>query len=233
MLIVCFVACGPKTPTVAERRAEKRQQDSIALAEQERSIAYYDSLYQTLLPVADSLLKEFQYDKNEKYEQKGKYVHRLLRSTQNTRRNYIQAYVKDDATTEVKFFYYGAKQADLQEVILTSDSMSDTFRGSTHAFEAEGWHETLTLGQDDAIRCLNFIDVYSAARVRVCLSGNRSRAVFYLSDKDKRALISTYLLGITMRDIRDLENRIRITSLQIEKYRKRLANVGEPNKGQE
>lgn len=222
LLFLSFVSCGPKQPTAAERRAEKHRQDSIALTEQERSLVYYDSLYQTLLPVSDSLLKEFQYDKNEHYEQNGKYTHRLLRSTQNTSRNYIQACVKDDAATEVKFFYYGAKPADLQEVILAADSLADTFRGSVYAFEAEGWHETLTLGQDDALRCLNFIDVYSASRIRVSLVGAKSRAVFYISDNDKKALMSTYRLGITMRDIRDLETHIRLTSLQIEKYQKRL-----------
>lgn len=223
-LILSFVSCGQKQPTAAECRAEKHRQDSIALTEQERSLAYYDSLYQTLLPVADSLLKEFRYEKNEKYEQTGKYTHRLLRSTQNTSRNYIQANVRDDATTEVKFFYYGAKPADLQEVVLSADSLSDTFRGSTHAFEAEGWHETLTLGQDDALRCLNFVDVYSAARIRVSMVGSKSRAVFYISDNDKKALMSTFRLGITMRDIRDLETRLRITSLQIKKYQKRIEN---------
>ena len=168
-LFLSFVSCGPKQPTAAERRAEKHRQDSIALIEQRRSLAYYDSLYQTLLPIADSLIKEFQH-----------------------------------------------------EVILSADSLSDTFRGSTHAFEAEGWHETLSLLQEDAIRCLHFIDVYSANRVRVSLVGSQSRAVFYISDNDKKALMSTYRLGITMRDLRDLETHIRLTSLQIEKYQKRL-----------
>ena len=222
LLFLSLVSCGQKQPTAAERRAEKHRQDSIALTEQERSLAYYDSLYQILLPVADSLMHEFRYEKNEHYEQNGKYTHRLLRTTQNTSRNYIQACVRDDASTEVKFFYYGAKPADLQEVVLSVDSLQDTFRGSAHAFEAEGWHETLTLGQDDAIRCLHFVDVYSQSRIRVSLSGTKSRAVFYLSDSDKKALMSTYRLGITMRDIRDLETHIRLTSLQIEKYQKRL-----------
>ena len=102
IVLLSLVSCGQKQPTAAERRAEKHRQDSIALTEQERSLAYYDSLYQTLLPVADSLIKEFRYEKNEQYEQNGKYTHRLLRTTQNTSRNYIQACVRDDATTEVK-----------------------------------------------------------------------------------------------------------------------------------
>lgn len=221
-LTLTMAACGPKKPTAEERRAEKHRQDSIALSEQERSLAYYDSVYQTLLPVADSLIHEFAYDKNEKYEDNGRYVHKLLRSTQNTSRNYIQAYVKDNAQTELKFFYYGGKPIGLEEVIVSADSLKDSFRGNVHSFEAEGWHETMTLTAEDALRCLHFVDVYSAGRVRVSMEGSRSRTVFYISNNDKKALISTYHLGVVMHDIQQLENHIRITSLQIEKYRKRL-----------
>lgn len=219
---VVMVGCGKQQPTAEGRRAEKHRQDSISLTEQERSLVYYDSLYQTLLPQADSLMKEFRYEKNEKYEDNGKYTHKLLRSTQNTSRNYIQAYVGDNARTEVKFFYYGTHPIDLQEIVLSVDSLTDRFTGATHAFEAEGWHETMTLAQDDALRCLHFVDVYSNSRVRVSMEGNRSRAVFYISENDKKALISTYRLGVLMRDIQQLENRIRVTSIEISKYRKRL-----------
>ena len=170
---VVMVGCGKQQPTAEGRRAEKHRQDSISLTEQERSLVYYDSLYQTLLPQADSLMKEFRYEKNEKYEDNGKYTHKLLRSTQNTSRNYIQAYVGDNARTEVKFFYYGTHPIDLQEIVLSVDSLTDHFTGATHAFEAEGWHETMTLAQDDALRCLHFVDVYSNSRVRVSMEGNR------------------------------------------------------------
>lgn len=222
-------ACSPKQKTAAERQAEKRQQDSVALTEQERSWVYYDSVKQTLLPQADSLMREFAYDKNEKYEDNGRYTHKLLRTSNNTARNYLQAIVWDNGKIEVKCFYYGAKAIGLNEVVLTavqgeagSENMENRFRGTQHAFEAEGWHETLTLTGEEAVQFLHFVDVYGAGRIRVAYEGTKSREIFYLSQNDKKALMTTYQFGVVVQDIQKLDTQLKMTQLQIEKYQKRL-----------
>ncbi len=220
VLFLC--GCG-KQPSKAEvRKAEKRQQDSVALAAQERTLAYYDSLQQALVPELDALLPKFKYEKDERYEDKGHYVHRLLRTASNTTRNYIQTYVRDDGQTIVRFYYFGERALGFERVVLSADNLEDTFTGDVHAFEAEGWHETLTIEGDEALRCLRFIDIYRNARARVELRGSRSRAVFYLSQNDKEALMETYRLGMAMRDMVEVERRIKLTSMQVEKYQKRL-----------
>ena len=224
LFCVALFLCGcGKQPSKAEvRKAEKRQQDSIALAAQERTLAYYDSLQQALAPELDALLPKFKYEKDERYEDKGHYVHRLLRTTSNTARNYIQTYVRDDGQTIVRFFYYGERALGFEKVALSAESLQDTFAGDVHAFEAEGWHETLTIEGDEALRCLHFVDAYRDSRVRVALCGSRSRAVYYLSQNDKDALMETYRLGMAMRDMVEVERRIKLTSIQVEKYQKRL-----------
>ncbi len=224
LLCVALFLCGcGKQPSKAEvRKAEKRQQDSIALAAQERTLAYYDSLQQALAPELDALLPKFKYEKDERYEDKGHYVHRLLRTTSNTARNYIQTYVRDDGQTIVRFFYYGERALGFEKVALSAESLQDTFAGDVHAFEAEGWHETLTIEGDEALRCLHFVDSYRGSRVRVALCGSRSRAVYYLSQNDKDALMETYRLGMAMQDMVEVERRIKLTSIQVEKYQKRL-----------
>lgn len=218
---VCLAACT-KQPTVAERKAEKHRRDSIALVEQQRTLAYYDSLQQTLAPRLDDLLPRFKYEKEAQYEDHGHYVHRLLRTNSNTARNYIQTYVRDDCRTIVRFFYYNAAPLGFERVVLSADSLRDEFAGAAHAFEAEGWHETMTVEGDDALRCLHFIDAYRDRRLRVELQGTKSRAVYYLSANDKEALMETYRLGMAMQDMKEVENRIRLTSIQVEKYQKRL-----------
>ena len=68
-----MVSCG--RPSKAEAyRAQKHQQDSIALVEQERTLAYYQSQLEALLPQADSLLRYCKYEKNDKYQDHGYYV---------------------------------------------------------------------------------------------------------------------------------------------------------------
>ena len=220
LLFLC--GCGQQPSKAEKMKAEKRAQDSLALVAQERTLAYYDSLQQALVPTLDSLLPRFKYEKDERYEDKGHYVHRLLRTTSNTARNYIQTYVRDDGQTIVRFFYYGERALGFEKVALSAEALQDMFTGDVHAFEAEGWHETLTIEGDEALRCLHFVDGYRETRVRVALCGSKSRAVYYLSANDKSALMETYRLGMAMRDMVEVERRIKMTSLQVEKYQKRL-----------
>lgn len=221
--VLCMLSGCVQQPSKAEKmKAEKRSQDSLALLAQERTLSYYDSLQQVLAPELDALLPRFKYEKDERYEDKGHYVHRLLRTTSNTARNYIQTYVRDDGQTIVRFYYYGERALGFEKVTLSVDELEDTFTGDVHAFEAEGWHETLTIEGDEALRCLHFVDSYRDARVRVALCGSKSRAVYYLSANDKSALMETYRLGMVMRDMVEVERRVKMTSLQVEKYQKRL-----------
>ena len=73
LFAVCAIACS-KPSRVEQYKAEKHVQDSVRLMEQERSLAYYESELERLMPVADSLLQYFRYEKNEKYQDRGNYV---------------------------------------------------------------------------------------------------------------------------------------------------------------
>ena len=68
-----FLACS-RGNKAAQYRAEKHVRDSIALTEQERSLAFYESQLELLMPKADSLLALFKYERNEKYQDHGYYV---------------------------------------------------------------------------------------------------------------------------------------------------------------
>ena len=73
---------------VEQYRAEKHVQDSIRLEEQERSMAFYQSQLDSLMPVADSLMNYFNYERNEKYQDHGYYV--------ANGRNGLRILVRDD-----------------------------------------------------------------------------------------------------------------------------------------
>ena len=53
---------------IEEYHAEKHRKDSTALAEQQRSLDFYQHQLDSLLPQADSLIALFKYEKNEKRE---------------------------------------------------------------------------------------------------------------------------------------------------------------------
>ena len=78
--IILFAICGilwmgcSRPSAVDKYRAEKHVRDSVSLIAQERSLEYYQSQLETLMPEADSLLALFKYERNEKYQDHGYYV---------------------------------------------------------------------------------------------------------------------------------------------------------------
>ncbi|MBQ7530621.1 MAG: hypothetical protein IJT12_02825 [Paludibacteraceae bacterium] len=205
---------------VAQRRQAKALKDSVVYLQVQQTFAYCDSLLQQLLPQADELLKQFRFEKNDAYEDHGQYVYRNLQTGWNTNRCFLQAYVSDDRKTLVKSYYYGAKPIRQTSVALQAAEQEIEMQGQNHAFEVEGWHEILTLSDDQALEVLNFISSHLSDRIRVTARGS-SKAAYYLTDNEKQALDQTYRLGLLMRDINQLEEQLRIASQRIEHFESR------------
>lgn len=222
VVAVLLVSCGPKKPSVAELKLEKHRKDSLALIQYERTIAYCDSLVLVLQEDVNALLPQFKYEKQDRYEDHGRYVHKLLRTDLNTERCYLQVYVTDDFHLILKSHYKGTTPLHIQSIELQVDSLTQLYPGDTHEFEAEGYYEITTLNEANAIPLLTLIDANSASRERIRLVGTKSSYRFYLSDRDKQALIETYRLAVLMKDIHQLEQQSRQASDQVLKYQKRL-----------
>ena len=73
LCVLAFAACN-KPSKVEQYHAEKHARDSIALIEQQRSLDFYQAQLDSLMPVADSLIALFKYEKNDKYQDHGNYV---------------------------------------------------------------------------------------------------------------------------------------------------------------
>ena len=86
-LTLALVSCN-KPSRVEQHKAEKHVQDSIRLEEQVRSLAYYEGELDRLLPVSDSLIALFKYERNEKYQDHGYFV--------TNGRNGLRILVRDD-----------------------------------------------------------------------------------------------------------------------------------------
>ena len=205
---------------VAQRRQAKALKDTIVYLQSQQTLRYADSLLQPLLPEADKLLKEFRFEKNDSYEDHGQYVYRNLQTGWNTNRCFLQAYVSDDRKTLVKSYYYGSRQIHQTAVALNADGQDIEIQGKNHAFEVEGWHEILTLEDEQALEVLNFISSHLNDRIRVTAQGDKpnAKAVYYLTDNEKEALDKTYRLGLLMRDINQLEEQIRLATQRIEHF---------------
>lgn len=143
LTLVCILVACNKPSKVDQYHAEKHLRDSVALQEQIKSLAFYQSQLDSLMPVADSLIALFKYEKNDKYQDHGNYV---LKG-----KNGLRILVRDDG----------------KELLLYQN-------------------------------------------------GKR------LSSSTDPSLPRAQHLQIVIRDIKELEKRIARTSLEIQKYQKRL-----------
>lgn len=205
---------------VAQRRLAKALIDSITYLEAKATAAYVDTLLPPLLNQADKLMKRFKYEKNEKYEDYGKYVHRILATNSNTSRNFLQAYVLDNRQTVVKSYYYGDRQVNQQTLRLRANDEECTYVGRNHHFQDGAHHEIMTFDEDNALALLNFISTHYKGKIRVEGIGDKPTRnwVYYLNDKEKEALSDTYQLGFLMKDINRLEQMQRVATAQISRY---------------
>lgn len=88
VLAAIFMMACTHENAAEKRRAERHVQDSIALVAQQRSLLYYESELEQMLPKADSLIALFKYEKNDKYQDHGYYI--------ATTYNGLRVLVRDD-----------------------------------------------------------------------------------------------------------------------------------------
>ena len=154
LLICCLAACsgGERTSRVERYQAQMHEQDSVSLAEQQRTLDYYQAQREAMMPVIDSLIPLFKYEaKDPKYQDHGYYV---------LSRNGVRILVRDDA--QDLLMYRNGKRVNLDQYRLKEkDPEYPLFERALH-------------------------------------------------------------LQIVMSDILELEKRIRQTSLEVQKYEKRL-----------
>lgn len=209
------------------RKQAKQLQDSISYVEAKRNLVYADSLLQILTPQVAPLLKKFRYEKNEKYESNGRYVHRLLQTDQNTERCYLQAYVSDDRKATIKSYYCGTTELHQEEIELTANEFVTSFKGTAHSFSSENRYSILSFDGEKALEVLNFVSANKDARIRVNLIGknaseNATNYVYYINENEKKALEETYQLAILFSDIRQLEDMIRLSNALVGKYEQKM-----------
>ena len=150
--VMAMVSCG-RPSRVEQYKAEKRARDSVRLEEQVRSMAYYEGELERLMPVADSLIALFRYEKNDKYQDHGYYVETVTGYG-------LRVMVRDDGKNLL--VYKDGKRLTNERVNeLTNERVKETLDRAEH-------------------------------------------------------------LQVTIKDIKELEKRIAKTSLEVQKYQKRL-----------
>lgn len=150
-IVVCafvLTSCTSKPSKVDQYRAEKHVRDSVALVEQERSLAYYQQQMEVLTAQADSLLPLFKYEKNDKYQDHGQYV--------VTGKDGLRIMVRDDGNGQIVMYRYGKRiesaddpmVARAQHLLIVMHDLKELEKRITHtSLEVQKYQKRL---QNDA-----------------------------------------------------------------------------------
>lgn len=196
--------------------------NKIVLIEQRRNLIYLDSVVIVAQHESDSAVKNFVFEKEEKYQAIGNYVPRNLRTELNTRRTYLRAYVQENGELFFSSVYYGKKPIYHQSVKI---AVGDTYivspsvpltDGNNHSFEDEGerWETVIYKGKEN-IAIANFFAQNAEKKITVTLQG-KSNYSFVLQQSDIKAIIESLHLSEFLSDLH------RIKKEQIKTQRKIL-----------
>ena len=210
-------------PRCIEQRQQARHlKDTVMLLEAERTLQYNDSLLRQLQPKADSLVALFRYEKNEKYQSRGYYIHPALMSQNNVSGCFLQAEVGDDTQLVIRSFYFGNVELDHTLIRISAGDDYANLTGSNHHFYADGHHEITTCMSEHCAEALRFVAGRVEDKVTVVLGSDNKRHSYTLTAANKKALAQTLELFYALTDIKRLEQTISFANSQIMLAEKRL-----------
>jgi len=215
---------------VGARRTAKALEDTIARRENLRTLAYCNDMLPQKRFQADSIQKNFRFEKNENYQNIGNFVHKTLNIESNTGRIYLRAYVDENAdfflisnfTGDYKLNHTCVKASAGDTYALTDSIPPDS--PMNHQFSNAGiYWEIVSFKNEAAANVPVFIAQYAAERIKITLQGGSRSYSYYLTDTEKKALSETYSLWVAKKDVRMLEKEIQKANAIIERINLRYS----------
>lgn len=211
-------------------RSGKQLMRKIELKENERTLAFTDSMLTVRLAEVEPLKKGFMLEKDTVYREIGNYVPRKQKLENNVERTYLRSQVDEDGVMQLISVYFGKSPIghDAIRVELKDGTFAVTEKiaydgGNNYRFTDNGnTSEVVTYkgGKDNGV--VAFISNYKGERIKVTLQGKRPY-VFYLDDQTKKALADTYNLAAVLSDITHLKKNKVLTEKAIEGLKTRIA----------
>lgn len=216
---------------VEKRKIAEAFKDTVTRRESARTLAYCDSILPLKQREADSLRRNFRFEKDAVYQKVGNFIYKTQITEQNVTRTYLKSYVDENADFYLVSHYSGPRightsvQVSVGDVFAQTDTipLSNAFN---HSFSEEGTHwEAVTFKNEADRGVAAFIAQYSASPVKITLRGNKQHA-YQLGDADKKAIRETYHLWVVMKDVLQLQKEIKKASGRIERINQRKKDLG-------
>jgi len=209
---------------VNKRRVAAALEDTILRRESSRTLAYCDSILPKKQHEADSVQKNFRFEKDKVYQEIGNFIYKTQQTESNTNRIYLKAYVDEKADFFLISNYCGGKLEHTTVEIAANGlfAHTDTIVTSDpnyHSFTDGGvrW-EVVTFKNEAGKNVASFIAQNVSLQIKVILHGKKNY-VYYLANSDKKAISETYRLWVVKKDVAKLQKEIKKATAIIDRIK--------------
>ena len=213
---------------VDKRREAQAFMDTIVRRESARTIVYNDSVLLQKREKIAAMQRNFKFEKDEKYQEIGNFVHQTLRTEANVERNYLKVCIDEHANLYLISYYCGSKIGHTHIVasydsFFAETSVINASNPSNYSFTSDGqrW-EMVTFEKEDAIKIAGFITNYADKHIKITLKGEKSDT-YYLSERDKKAIVESCDFWAVKKEIVQSEREIKQATAKIEHIKQRYS----------
>jgi hypothetical protein len=206
------------------RKAGIGLMQEVELKEQQRSLAYLDSLLSTKQAEFNAMKGKFVLEKDEEYEAIGRYLHPSQVIEKNLNRSFLRFQVDERGAMSMTSIYCGSRNIHHTAVkVSTNDSFAQT-PPSADSYETSNLGVQIEkadykLGQDDNV--IGFICLNKERNIKVEFVGERSYST-QMTQADRQAADLVYRLSQTLSAITQLNKEIDEAKQKIAFIKKRM-----------
>ena len=206
------------------RKAGIGLMQEVELKEQEKTLAYLDSLLSTKQAEFNTMKGKFVLEKDQEYEAIGRYLHPSQVIEKNLNRSFLRFQVDERGAMSMTSIYCGSRNIHHTAVkVSTNDSFAQT-PPSTDSYETSNLGVQIEkadykLGQDDNV--IGFICLNKERNIKVEFVGERSYST-QMTQADRQAADLVYRLSQTLSAITQLNKEIDEAKQKIAFIEKRM-----------
>ena len=206
------------------RKAGIGLMQEVELKEQQKSLAYLDSLLNTKQAEFNAMKGKFVLEKDQEYEAIGRYLHPSQVIEKNLNRSFLRFQVDERGAMSMTSIYCGSRNIHHTAVkVSTNDSFAQT-PPSADSYETSNLGVQIEkadykLGQDDNV--IGFICLNKERNIKVEFVGERSYST-QMTQADRQAADLVYRLSQTLSAITQLNKEIDEAKQKIAFIEKRM-----------
>lgn len=212
-------------PTAFEARAKAQTLLlNIDLIESERALHYLDSLLVLSQSMAQPLIPQFYLDKDPAYQEIGHYYASRYRTEKNVGRTYLRPQTDEKGYFALVVFYRGkALNPHTLRFTAPDGTYTDVVSPQSHTWtDASGRAERLDFSPNAESSVASFIELNGDKTIKVELIGEKGKSAISFAKADKQSLVEVANLAMHLRNITDLEGKLKDTHRRIDFVQSRI-----------